>query len=260
MRKKEKVIRDFFRDNPDFLDALENKQFGNPEQWLDDNEFDEVISKRLYDIGTKAIQAVEARRKRIRKSAISVTACAAIFVVTLISVTSPGQAWAKSVYRSVAQLFNGSLFIQHSDTALKENDSQLNSVLKFTTIQETTKYIKHSLVFVDDKGVKINEISVQEQEGLIIVLTNYSFKNQNFSLQQCIYKDSTLRSTFVPTEKEEYKEIKLANNKTIYWTHTPEGNFVGIVDWDDTQIQIVSDNIDDIDLRSIIENIKVYEK
>ncbi len=86
MRKKEKVIRDFFRYNSDFLDTLENKQFSNPKQWIDDNEIDEVTNKRLYDIGTKAIQAVEAKRKRIRKSAICVTICstALFFILKMI--------------------------------------------------------------------------------------------------------------------------------------------------------------------------------
>jgi len=258
--KKEKVVKDFFNNNPEFLDTLQKGQFGCPEQWLEDVDIPSItndLNLKLDHIGKTYIEKCEAQRKTSRKRFIGVAISVALALTLFFTVTSPGQALAETMFRTVGQLFNGSLVILHDNSGqqiVEEESTDIGSGT-FTSIEQAAAYANAPLVYINDDHVIIDQIIVQELEGITIILTYYNLNNGNsFILQQQIFDDYTARTASTPVE-EGYSELCLFNDNTLYYTRTLEGNLVGIAEWSNTQIQITSDSMSENDFVSLFENL-----
>lgn len=262
--KKERAVKDFFNDNPDFLNTLREGQFGCADRWIED----ESIPSGVNDIKVKLDSIDEmnliknvSKRKTSRRRFISIAVPITLALTVFFTITNPGQALAETMFRTVGQLFNGSLVIQHDDSGqpLVEEEATHTGSRTFTSIEQAAAYTGNKLIYVKESQVIVEQIVVQSQEAVTIVLTYYKYNGENsFILQQQLFKVDTAHTASIPTE-EDYTEFSLFNDSTLYYTRTLEGNSIGIAGWDHTQIQMTSDNMNKKDFTSLFENLMIQE-
>lgn len=257
--KKEKAVRDFFNNNPDFLNTLREGQFGCADRWIGEESIPSGANdlKPKLDSIEKNIEKKISRRKTSRRRFVAIAVPITLALVFFFAITNPGQALAETMFRTVGQLFNGSLVIQHDDSGqqiVQEESASMDSG-NFTSIEQAAAYANNPLVYIRNEKVKIDQIIVQDLEGICVILTYYNFDDQySFILQQQVFKDRTANTASTPVESN-FTEYIILNNNKLYFSNTLEGNLIAIGEWDNTQIQISSDDMSVDDFIGLFQNL-----
>lgn len=254
--KKQKYVENFLKLNPHYLESIHRALYEVPDSEKTIYE-DAESNQQLTDIAVRAIEIVENKRKKRRRILWSAATCFLILAFNFFIFTSPGQAFADSVYKTIAGLFNGDLIVQHGDSEVLELDSlKPGETITVNTVQEAANYFDEEFIYIDTGLISPEIITIERNEGVTITLTEYKYENKHFFLQQHIYDDKTMVSATVPAEGETYTKYDLFNGNKMYVSVTPEGNFIGVATWNNIQLQLITEDIAEQELESFIQDFK----
>ena len=257
---KEKEIKEYFYNNPELLEKLQREQFGCSAQWIKDADIPPIsagLENKLNQIGTKQIYDYQNRIKKSRKRFFAVAVPVTLALVLFFTVTTPGKALAETMFRTVGQLFDGAMVIRHDDSSsqIVQEDTSTLGTDTFSSIEQAAAYVDNPLAYINDNHVKINQIVVQDLEGVAIILTYYKYDDKNsLILQQQVFKDRTARTASTPVESD-FSEYSILNDYKLFYTNTLEGNLIAVAEWDNTQIQISSDNMSENDFINLFQSL-----
>jgi hypothetical protein len=213
--------------------------------------------QELNQIALKAIEFVETKRKTRSKIISSVAASFAMIVLVFFVFTSPGQAFADTVYKTFTELFNGNMVVQHGDNDQPAKvNLEVGTSISVQTVQEAANYFEQDFLYLTENNISLEEISIERMDGFTVALSKYKFMDDYIFIQQQFYDNKTMLNSIVPTEEENYQEIEMFNGINLYYAVTPENNYIGVATWDNIQLQIMAEGISEQDLKSFIQNIK----
>jgi hypothetical protein len=251
MRKKD-AVKKYFRSNPEKLDTIKeevNQILENDTQIKDEDfpDFDQFLMRnktiaQYYEDNKQNNSYIKKNKLWYKRKIVLIPIAISIFLLFFV-LTSPGNALAENIYKTVVQWFGDSVNIQYSDSITPGN------------YQATPPEYYDSLDDVEStlniKAARNNEVSINgriEVERITgsyyVIKTNYLLDSYDINVKQTTYgNDFATDSTIQYGNNAKIVDLTL-DDGSQYIGYVNNGVGYAIAYIDRMSIEIYADTID----------------